>query len=100
MLNPASLSIMKFACLRGPQKPIQSSHQPPAALPCERDPWGKVLPHLSETQLAHYLFRQAMSTYDSSFPYFVLPVKQPSAFTSQLIIKEQKRCSSSSLTPL
>lgn len=100
VLNLDSLSIMKIICLRGPQMPIQSPCQPPAALPCEHNPWGKVLPHLNETWLAHYLFRQATSTYDSSFPYFVLPVKQPSAFTSQLIIKEQKRCSSFQPHPL
>jgi len=99
VINLDGLGIVKIICSRGAQMPIQSPRQPPTSLACERSPWGKVLYHSNETWLAHYLFRQAMSAYDSSFPYFVLPVKQPSAFTSQLIIKKQKRCSSSSLTP-
>lgn len=78
---------------------IQSPLQPPTALPCEQNSWGKVLPHLNKTWLTHYLFRQARSTYDLSFPYFVLPVKQPSAFTSQVIIKEQKTVQQFQLHP-
>lgn len=78
----------KIVCLRGPWLLIESLPWFPTALPCEDNPWGKVLLHLNETSLAHYLFRQTTSTNDSSFPYFVLPVRQPSTFTSQLIIKE------------
>lgn len=86
-LKLSSLGMMEIVCLRGPWLESQSPPWCSTALPCQDYPWGKVLLHLNETWLAHYLFRQTQSTNDSSFPYFVLPVRQPSAFTSQLIIK-------------
>lgn len=36
-------------CLKGPWLQIQSSPWSLTALPCENNPWGKVLLHLNET---------------------------------------------------